>query len=151
MILVKNLIMVSPADKTPIREITLRRMPTVPTNEGLYDLLNLFQEGRRHMAMVVDPRDHMTYKGVPQTLHPHPSHNLPSPNLQAHASLCPPPPPRPAKNNAPGQFAQNVCSSTAAGGVGGSARNGAASLVRVCEPTTPPQNDQHHLAVIFGV
>jgi ankyrin repeat/SOCS box protein 13/metal transporter CNNM len=64
MILVKNLIMVSPADKTPIREITLRRMPTVPTNEGLYDLLNLFQEGRRHMAMVVDPRDHMTYKGV---------------------------------------------------------------------------------------
>eukprot|EP00667_Euglena_gracilis_P006933 EG_transcript_6997 len=64
MILVKSLILFNSERATPIRECNLRKVPFVPTTKPLYDMLNLFQEGRSHMAVAVDPRDHMTYKGV---------------------------------------------------------------------------------------
>jgi len=64
MILVKSLVMLDPAKATPVRECQLRRVPLVPTTKPLYDMLNLFQEGRSHIAVAVDPRDHMTYRGV---------------------------------------------------------------------------------------
>eukprot|EP00667_Euglena_gracilis_P008383 EG_transcript_8487 len=64
MILVKTLIMFSPEKATPVKECALRRVPFVPTTKPLYEMLNLFQEGRSHMAVVMDPRDHMTYRGI---------------------------------------------------------------------------------------
>lgn len=46
MILVKTLIMFSPEKATPVKECALRRVPFVPTTKPLYEMLNLFQEGR---------------------------------------------------------------------------------------------------------
>lgn len=46
MILVKSLILFNSERATPIRECNLRKVPFVPTTKPLYDMLNLFQEGR---------------------------------------------------------------------------------------------------------
>ncbi|KAH1082879.1 hypothetical protein J1N35_022640 [Gossypium stocksii] len=53
LILVKNLIMCRPGDETPIRNLTIRSIPRVHDRLPLYDILNLFQEGHSHMAVVV--------------------------------------------------------------------------------------------------
>ncbi|OMO86978.1 hypothetical protein CCACVL1_09353 [Corchorus capsularis] len=53
LILVKNLIKCSPEDETPIRDLTIRRIPRVHECLPLYDILNLFREGHSHMAVVV--------------------------------------------------------------------------------------------------
>ncbi|XP_065859941.1 DUF21 domain-containing protein At5g52790-like [Euphorbia lathyris] len=53
LILVKNLIKFSPEDETPLKEITIRKVPRVPDNLPLYDILNQFQIGHSHMAVVV--------------------------------------------------------------------------------------------------
>ncbi|CAL5334681.1 unnamed protein product [Camellia sinensis] len=49
LILVKNLIKCYAEDETPIRILTIRRIPSLP----LYDILNQFQKGHSHMAVVV--------------------------------------------------------------------------------------------------
>lgn len=54
LILVKNLIQFRPEDETPIRDLTIRRIPRVHGNLPLYDMLNIFQKGHSHMAAVVD-------------------------------------------------------------------------------------------------
>eukprot|EP00992_Anisonema_acinus_P005877 TRINITY_DN1927_c0_g1_i1.p2 TRINITY_DN1927_c0_g1~~TRINITY_DN1927_c0_g1_i1.p2 ORF type:complete len:139 (-),score=50.05 TRINITY_DN1927_c0_g1_i1:80-496(-) len=64
MILVKNLIMLNPDDPVPVRDIPIRKVPFVPANTPLYDMLNLFQCGKSHMAVVTDPADQQTYIGV---------------------------------------------------------------------------------------
>ncbi|CAN0902858.1 DUF21 domain-containing protein At5g52790 [Linum grandiflorum] len=60
LILVKNLIKCRFEDETPIRELTIRRIPRVQDHLPLYDILNQFQKGHSHMAVVVkqkeDPR-----------------------------------------------------------------------------------------------
>ncbi|KAA8539965.1 hypothetical protein F0562_026657 [Nyssa sinensis] len=53
LILVKNLIFYRPEDETPIRTMTIRRIPRVNENWPLYDILNQFQKGHSHMAVVV--------------------------------------------------------------------------------------------------
>ncbi|XP_047322259.1 DUF21 domain-containing protein At5g52790-like isoform X2 [Impatiens glandulifera] len=53
LILVKNLIKCRPEDETPIRSLTIRRIPRVQDSLPLYDILNLFQKGHSHMAVVV--------------------------------------------------------------------------------------------------
>ncbi|KAK4836965.1 hypothetical protein QYF36_001683 [Acer negundo] len=53
LILVKNLIKYSPGDKTPMRDLTIRRIPRVHDHLPLYDILNQFQKGHSHMAVVV--------------------------------------------------------------------------------------------------
>ncbi|XP_057950852.1 DUF21 domain-containing protein At5g52790 [Malania oleifera] len=53
LILVKNLIFCHPEDETPIRNLTIRRIPRVHDNWPLYDILNQFQKGHSHMAVVV--------------------------------------------------------------------------------------------------
>ncbi|XP_010555687.1 PREDICTED: DUF21 domain-containing protein At5g52790 isoform X2 [Tarenaya hassleriana] len=70
-ILVKNLIKIRAEDETTIRDIPIRRMPRVNTNLPLYDILNIFQTGRSHMAAVVEaknvingPLDHKNAKGL---------------------------------------------------------------------------------------
>ncbi|EFH42188.1 hypothetical protein ARALYDRAFT_495342 [Arabidopsis lyrata subsp. lyrata] len=57
-ILVKNLIKVRPEDETPIRDLPIRRMPRVDLNLPLYDILNIFQTGRSHMAAVVGTKNY---------------------------------------------------------------------------------------------
>ncbi|KAH9895027.1 hypothetical protein C8Q73DRAFT_692696 [Cubamyces lactineus] len=51
-LLVKQLLLLDPKDATPLRSITLNPMPCVPFNEPLLNILDKFQEGRSHMAIV---------------------------------------------------------------------------------------------------
>lgn len=41
-----------PADATPIRRMPLNKVPFIPNNEPLLGILDKFQEGRSHMAIV---------------------------------------------------------------------------------------------------
>ncbi|KAK1274842.1 DUF21 domain-containing protein [Acorus gramineus] len=52
-ILVKNLLTVDPKDSIPLRKMTIRKIPRVSENMPLYDILNEFQKGHSHMAVVV--------------------------------------------------------------------------------------------------
>ncbi|CAA7035348.1 unnamed protein product [Microthlaspi erraticum] len=56
-ILVKNLIKVRPEDETQIIDLPIRRMPRVSLNLPLYDILNIFQTCRSHMAAVVGAKN----------------------------------------------------------------------------------------------
>uniref|UniRef100_A0A0E0K865 CNNM transmembrane domain-containing protein n=1 Tax=Oryza punctata TaxID=4537 RepID=A0A0E0K865_ORYPU len=53
LILVKNLITCQPEDEVPIRNVTIRKIPRVSDDLPLYDILNEFQKGHSHMAVVV--------------------------------------------------------------------------------------------------
>uniref|UniRef100_A0A2N9IN11 CNNM transmembrane domain-containing protein n=1 Tax=Fagus sylvatica TaxID=28930 RepID=A0A2N9IN11_FAGSY len=53
LILVKNLIFCRPEDETPVKYMTIRRIPRVYDNWPLYDILNQFLKGHSHMAVVV--------------------------------------------------------------------------------------------------
>ncbi|BFZ64568.1 hypothetical protein YB2330_005715 [Saitoella coloradoensis] len=52
-LLVKNLILLDPDDSVPLREVSISTLPTVQSDLPLFDILNSFQEGRSHMAIVV--------------------------------------------------------------------------------------------------
>lgn len=53
LILVKNLLTILPEDDTYIRNLTIRKIPRVPDYMPLYDILNEFQKGHSHIAVVV--------------------------------------------------------------------------------------------------
>lgn len=53
LILVKNLITCRYEDEVPIRNVTIRKIPRVYDDLPLYDILNEFQKGHSHMAVVV--------------------------------------------------------------------------------------------------
>ncbi|KAB1204907.1 hypothetical protein CJ030_MR7G015259 [Morella rubra] len=53
LILVKNLIKFRPEDETPIKDLVVRRIPRIHDCLPLYDLLNEFQKGHSHMAVVI--------------------------------------------------------------------------------------------------
>ncbi|KAK9292945.1 hypothetical protein L1049_020927 [Liquidambar formosana] len=53
LILVKNLIKCRPEDETPVRNLTIRRIPRVQDSLPLYDIMSQFQKGHSHMAVVV--------------------------------------------------------------------------------------------------
>nr|GME10137.1 DUF21 domain-containing protein At5g52790 [Ipomoea batatas] len=53
LILVKNLIKCRPEDETPISHLSIRSIPRIRENLPLYDILNQFQKGDSHMAVVV--------------------------------------------------------------------------------------------------
>ncbi|KAL6564324.1 DUF21 domain-containing protein [Orobanche minor] len=57
LLLVKNLLTVRPETETPVSSVSIRRMPRVPANMPLYDILNEFQKGSSHMAAVVKMRE----------------------------------------------------------------------------------------------
>ncbi|XP_043712745.1 DUF21 domain-containing protein At2g14520-like isoform X1 [Telopea speciosissima] len=59
LILVKNLLTIHPADEVPVKNVTIRKIPKVPENLPLYDILNEFQKGHSHMAVVMWHRDNM--------------------------------------------------------------------------------------------
>lgn len=51
-LLVKQCVLLDPKDATPLRKIPLNKVPFVPNNESLLGILDKFQEGRSHMAIV---------------------------------------------------------------------------------------------------
>ncbi|KAF6139744.1 hypothetical protein GIB67_042822 [Kingdonia uniflora] len=53
LILVKNLLTTHPADEAPVKSATIRKIPRVPEILPLYDILNEFQKGHSHMAVVI--------------------------------------------------------------------------------------------------
>ncbi|XP_061355781.1 DUF21 domain-containing protein At5g52790-like [Gastrolobium bilobum] len=53
LILVKNLIFCRPEDETPIKNLIIRKIPRVYENWPLYEILNQFQKGHSHMAIVL--------------------------------------------------------------------------------------------------
>ncbi|KAF9110097.1 hypothetical protein BGX27_006777 [Mortierella sp. AM989] len=52
MLLVKRLITYDPEDHTPVRQFTINSLPEAAPNTSCLDILNFFQEGRSHMAIV---------------------------------------------------------------------------------------------------
>ncbi|KAK6121002.1 hypothetical protein DH2020_045256 [Rehmannia glutinosa] len=53
LVLVKNLLTIHPEDEVPVKSLTIRRIPRVQETLPLYDILNEFQKGHSHMAVVV--------------------------------------------------------------------------------------------------
>ncbi|CAI9294488.1 unnamed protein product [Lactuca saligna] len=53
LVLVKNLLTIHPEDEVPIKSVAIRRIPKVLETLPLYDILNEFQKGHSHMAVVV--------------------------------------------------------------------------------------------------
>ncbi|CAG8524345.1 8458_t:CDS:2 [Ambispora leptoticha] len=52
-LLTKSLILYNPHDAIPLRKHTINKIPTVEANLPLFEMLNIFQEGRSHIAIVV--------------------------------------------------------------------------------------------------
>ncbi|CAN4079816.1 unnamed protein product [Withania somnifera] len=57
LVLVKNLVTINPSDTVPVKNATIRHIPRVSEAMPLYDILNEFQKGLSHMAVVVKKRD----------------------------------------------------------------------------------------------
>ncbi|KAI5984545.1 hypothetical protein EDC04DRAFT_2884658 [Pisolithus marmoratus] len=51
-LLVKHCVLLDPGDSIPLRKLPLNKVPFVPNNESLLGILDKFQEGRSHMAIV---------------------------------------------------------------------------------------------------
>ncbi|KAF8493569.1 hypothetical protein JB92DRAFT_2998552 [Gautieria morchelliformis] len=51
-LLVKQCVLLDPKEATPVRSIPLNKVPSVPFDESLLGILDRFQEGRSHMAIV---------------------------------------------------------------------------------------------------
>lgn len=52
-LLVKSLLTVRAEAETPVSAVSIRRIPRLPADMPLYDILNEFQKGQSHMAAVV--------------------------------------------------------------------------------------------------
>ncbi|KAK4724251.1 hypothetical protein R3W88_027030 [Solanum pinnatisectum] len=52
LLLVKNLLTIHPSDETLVRNVTIRKIPRVSYTMRLDDILNEFQKGHSHMAVV---------------------------------------------------------------------------------------------------
>ncbi|XP_050212645.1 DUF21 domain-containing protein At1g47330 isoform X2 [Mercurialis annua] len=52
LILIKNLLTVDPEDAVPLRKMIVRKIPRVSEDMPLYDILNEFQKGHSHLAVV---------------------------------------------------------------------------------------------------
>lgn len=64
MIHIKQLILLSPQLALPMTSLHIHRTPMVPASMSLFQLLSIFQTGRSHLAIVVNPRDHITPIGI---------------------------------------------------------------------------------------
>ncbi|THH02246.1 hypothetical protein EW145_g6773 [Phellinidium pouzarii] len=51
-LLVKQCVLLDPEDAVPVRKMRLNKVPFVPQNEPLLGILDRFQEGRSHLAIV---------------------------------------------------------------------------------------------------
>ncbi|KAJ8762332.1 hypothetical protein K2173_007490 [Erythroxylum novogranatense] len=52
LVLVKNLLAVDPEDAVPLKRMIIRKIPRVSEDMPLYDILNEFQKGHSHLAVV---------------------------------------------------------------------------------------------------
>ncbi|XP_022999808.1 DUF21 domain-containing protein At4g14240-like [Cucurbita maxima] len=66
LLLVKSLLTVRPETETQVSAVSIRRIPRVPSDMPLYDILNEFQKGSSHMAAVVKVKG--KNKALPPTL-----------------------------------------------------------------------------------
>nr|VDD16744.1 unnamed protein product [Brassica rapa] len=57
LLLVKSLLTVRAEAETPISSVSIRKIPRVPSDMPLYDILNEFQKGSSHMAAVLKVKD----------------------------------------------------------------------------------------------
>jgi len=64
LLLTKSLIHISAEDNVRISTLELTLLPRITTETPLYTLLNQFQKGKSHMALVLDPVDNLSVKGV---------------------------------------------------------------------------------------
>ncbi|KAG8642760.1 hypothetical protein MANES_12G118200v8 [Manihot esculenta] len=53
----KNLLTIHPEDEVPVKNVTIRKIPRVSETMPLYDILNEFQKGHSHMAVVIRQHD----------------------------------------------------------------------------------------------
>ncbi|KAM7462639.1 hypothetical protein LguiA_030760 [Lonicera macranthoides] len=60
LLLVKSLLTVRAETETPVSAVSIRRIPRVPSDMPLYDILNEFQKGSSHMAAVVKTKGKST-------------------------------------------------------------------------------------------
>ncbi|CAN7105251.1 DUF21 domain-containing protein At1g47330 [Brassica rapa] len=65
LILVKNLLAVNARKEVPLRKMIMRKIPRVSETMPLYDILNEFQKGHSHIAVVYKDLDE--HKGSPET------------------------------------------------------------------------------------
>jgi metal transporter CNNM len=52
LILVKELVLINPADNTPVSSLRLRELPRLAADTPMYDMLKLFETGKSHMAVL---------------------------------------------------------------------------------------------------
>ncbi|KAJ2161534.1 hypothetical protein GGF46_001389 [Coemansia sp. RSA 552] len=65
-LLVKSLVLLDPDDAVPVRDARITSIPLVTPDVSLYDILNAFQEGGSHMAVVVGPaKPSIDYESTP--------------------------------------------------------------------------------------
>eukprot|EP01103_Thecamoeba_quadrilineata_P007616 TRINITY_DN17467_c0_g1_i1.p1 TRINITY_DN17467_c0_g1~~TRINITY_DN17467_c0_g1_i1.p1 ORF type:complete len:383 (+),score=58.27 TRINITY_DN17467_c0_g1_i1:25-1173(+) len=64
MILSKKLLTIKPRDEIPVSKLEILRVPVVNAKMTMYAMMNLFQTGKSHLALVVDPVDHLTVQGI---------------------------------------------------------------------------------------
>ncbi|KMT16192.1 hypothetical protein BVRB_3g053520 [Beta vulgaris subsp. vulgaris] len=60
LLLIKTLLTVRSESETPISAVSIRKIPRVPADMPLYDILNEFQKGQSHMAAVVKAKSKST-------------------------------------------------------------------------------------------
>ncbi|CAG8777963.1 7006_t:CDS:2, partial [Cetraspora pellucida] len=58
-LLTKSLIMYSPDEARALKTFPINTIPTVSAETPLFDILNTFQEGRSHMAIVIEKEENM--------------------------------------------------------------------------------------------
>ncbi|RKP05739.1 hypothetical protein THASP1DRAFT_4354, partial [Thamnocephalis sphaerospora] len=63
-VLIKSLVMLDPDNGTPVRDVRISDLPRVSSTTPLYDMLNKFQEGSSHMAIVCDANDSTVPLGI---------------------------------------------------------------------------------------
>ena len=57
LLLAKSLILVDPDDGIPVSDVRIIKLPRVAAKTPLFDMLNRFQEGNSHMALVMETDD----------------------------------------------------------------------------------------------
>ncbi|XP_051144750.1 DUF21 domain-containing protein At4g33700-like isoform X2 [Andrographis paniculata] len=68
LILVKNLLTVHPEDQLPVKSVTIRKIPRVLETLPLYDILNEFQKGHSHMAVVIRQHNKASNSPTPDAI-----------------------------------------------------------------------------------
>lgn len=66
-LLTKQLILIDPEDGVPLRDFPLNPLPIVADNMPLLNILNSFQEGRSHLAIVCPRQAKVAFAPVPVT------------------------------------------------------------------------------------